>query len=221
MPMLTLNLQKPDAAPVRRLQLSLSKGARFNVKVEWDCKADHQDDVDVHALEAVNRGQGAKVTALESILSTYNTTRMSRAGALKTNADGSFATPSGGLSHSGDIRVQNSKAEVLTIDGSKVPPGVNEIPLFATVHKADHGEAHEEEHGEEDEAAFADIDRCTVTIADDAGKVLGQYLLSDEFGEFNVVQLGTVMLAPNGGWEYVPVGVGFQGDFNDVLGNFC
>lgn len=219
--MLTLSLQKPNAAPARRLKLSLNKGARFSVKIEWDCKADHEDDVDVHALEAVNSGHGAKVAALESILSTYNTTRMSRTGVLKTNADGSFATPSGGLTHSGDIRIQGGQAEILTVDGSKVPPEVNEIPLFATVHKADHGDAHEEDHDEEDEAAFADIDVCTVTIADDSGRVIGQYKLSDEFGEFNVVQLGTVMLAPNGGWEYVPVGVGFKGDFNDVIGNFC
>jgi tellurium resistance protein TerD len=219
--MLTLNLQKPDAAPARRLQLSLSKGVRFSVKVEWDCKADHEDDVDVHALEAVNRGQGAKVHALENILSTYNTTRMSRSGVLAVTANG-FATPSGGLSHSGDIRIQGSTAEVITVDGSKVPAGVNEIPLFATVHKADHGDAHEEAHGDDnDEAAFADIDRCTVTIADEAGRRLAEYVLSDEFGEFNVVQLGTVMLTPNGGWEYAPVGVGFKGDFNDVLGNFC
>ena len=218
--MLTLNLQKPDAAPVRRLQLSLNKGARFSVTVEWDCQADHQDDVDVHALEAVNSGQGAKVQALENILSTYNTTRMSRTGVLPVTADG-FATPSGGLSHSGDIRVQGSTAEMIRIDGSKIAPGVNEIPLFATVHKADHGEVHEEDHEEDDEAAFADIERCTVTIADNAGKTLGQYLLSDEFGEFNVVQLGTVMLTPEGSWEYVPVGVGFKGDFNDVLANFC
>jgi|GEM_PF-1128351 len=219
--MLTLNLHKPDAAPVRRLQLSLSKGARFSVKVEWDCKADHQDDVDVHALEAVNGGDGAKVAALENILSTYNTTRMSRTGALRNRPDGSFATPSGGLAHSGDIRVQGSTAEVVTIDGSKVAAGVNEIPIFATVHEADHGEGHGEAHDDDDEAAFADIERCTVTIADDAGKILGTYLLSDEFGEFNVVQLGSVMLAANGGWEYVPVGVGFRGDFNDVLGSFC
>jgi len=85
-----------------------------------------------------------------------------------------------------------------------------------------HDVGHEAEHGDDDdEAAFADIDRCTVTITDDSGKVLGAYLLSDEFGDFNVVQLGSVMLAPNGGWDYVPVGVGFTGDFNDVLGNFC
>ncbi len=219
--MLTLNLQKPNSAPVRRLQLSLNKGARFNVQVEWDCKAEHEDDVDVHALEAVNSGNGARVSSLENILSTYNTTRMSRSGVLKNNADGSFATPSGGLSHSGDIRKQGVQAEVLTIDGSKVPSDVNEIPLFATVHKADHGEGHEEGDEDEDEAAFADIDVCTVTITDESGRVLGKYALSDEFGEFNVVQLGSIMLAANGGWEYVPVGVGFTGDFNDVLGNFC
>ncbi|HET7843509.1 MAG TPA: hypothetical protein VFL14_05120 [Xanthomonadales bacterium] len=226
--MLTLNLQKPEDAPVRRLQLSLSKGAKFTVKVEWDCKADHEDDVDVHALEAKNTGDGAKVTALEHILSTYNTTRMSRTGALKSSPDGSFSTPSGGLSHSGDIRKQGTTAEVLTIDGSKIPADVNEIPLFATVHKADHGDE-EEGHGDEDEdedehgdeAAFADIDVCIVTIEDESGKVLGKYKLSDEFGEFNVVQLGSVMLSAKGGWEYVPVGVGFKGDFNDVLGNFC
>ena len=88
--MLTLNLQKPNSAPVRRLQLSLNKGARFSVQVEWDCKAEHEDDVDVHALEAVNAGSGAKVSSLENILSTYNTTRMSRSGALKNNADGSL-----------------------------------------------------------------------------------------------------------------------------------
>lgn len=215
--MLTLNLQKPDAAPVRRLQLSLNKGARFTVKVEWDCKAGHDDDIDVHALEATNSGAGAKVSALEHILSTYNTTRMSRAGVLSSNPDGSFATPSGGLAHSGDIRKQGTTAELLTIDGARVPANVNEIPLFATVHKADENEPGE---GEEDEAAFADIDVCVVTIADESGKVLGQYKLSEEFGEFNVVQLGTLMLAPKGGWEYVPVGVGFKGDFNDVLGNF-
>lgn len=50
--------------------------------------------------------------------------------------------------------------------------------------------------------------------------MIEKYKLSDEFGEFNVVQLGSLMLVSGGGWEYVPVGVGFLGDFNDVLGNF-
>ena len=217
--MLTLSLDKPGAAPARKLQLSLNKGASFQVTVAWQCDARHQDDVDIHALEARNDGSGAKVSALEQVLSTYNTSRMSpKTGVLATAADGSFATPSGGLRHSGDIRVQGN-AEAIVIDGSKLPTDVNEIPLFATVHKAEHGQGHDEGSASEDEAAFADIEVCTVTIADEAGRELGAYQLSKEFGEFNVIQLGSIMHAENG-WEYAPVGRGFTGTFNDVLGHF-
>ena len=218
--MLTLSLQKPGSAPAKKLQLSLNKGAKFTVRIAWDCAADHQDDLDIHALEATNDGSGAKVTALDQILSTYNTRKMSpNSGVLATNPDGSFSTPSGALTHSGDIRVQGRESEVLTIDGSKMPAGINEIPLFATVHKADHGEEHESDHESAEEAAFADIETCTVTISDADGKELGSYQLSQEFGEFNVVQLGSIML-DRGGWQYAQVGRGFTGTINDVLGHF-
>lgn len=217
--MLTLTLDKPGAAPARKLQLSLNKGAAFKVTVAWQCDARHQDDIDIHALEARNGGNGAKVATLEEILSTYNTTKMSpKTGVLPTAADGSFATPSGGLRHSGDVRVQGN-SETIVIDGSKLPAGVNEIPLFATVHKAEHTAGHDEGAEAEDEAAFADIEVCTVTIADESGRELGAYQLSKEFGEFNVVQLGSIMHGDNG-WEYAPVGRGFTGTFNDVLGHF-
>jgi len=217
--MLTLTLDKPGAAPARKLQLSLTKGAVFKVTVAWQCNAAHQDDIDIHALEARNGGNGAKVAALEEILSTYNTTKMSpKTGVLPTAADGSFATLSGGLRHSGDVRVQGNTATIV-IDGAKLPAGVNEIPLFATVHKAEHGAGHDEGTAAEDEAAFADIEVRTVTIADESGRELGTYQLSKEFGEFNVVQLGSVMHSDNG-WEYAPVGRGFTGTFNDVLGHF-
>ncbi len=216
--MLTLSLDKPGIAPPKKLQLSLNKGARFTVKIAWECEADHEDDVDIHALEARNSGQGARVTELANVLSTYNTKKMNpRGGVLPNNADGSFQTPSGGLIHSGDVRVQGN-FETITIDGSRIPEGVNEIPLFATVHRADHGGDHEGEEGEE-EAAFADIDVCTVTITGDDGRQLGAYKLSDEFGDFNVVQLGSIMLGSQG-WEYAPVGRGFTGTINDVLAHF-
>lgn len=217
--MLTLSLDKPGTKPAPKLQLSLSKGSTFKVTVAWTCEASHQDDVDIHALEAINDGGGAKVTALEQILSTYNTKRTSPAtGVLATAADGSFATPSGGLRHSGDIRVQGN-SESIVIDGSRIPAGMNEIPLFATVHKADHGQEHDGGTETEEEAAFADIEVCTVRIADDSGRELGAYQLSKEFGDFNVVQLGSVMYGENG-WEYAPVGRGFTGTFNDVLAHF-
>lgn len=218
--LLTLTLEKPGITPPK-LSLSLTKGARFTVKVEWKCDDDHADDVDVHALEASNDGSGAKVTELTSVLSTYNTTRMNpRAGALQSNPDGSFQTPSGGLYHSGDQRVQNN-SETIIIDGSKLPAGIREIPIFVTVHEADHTSGHEGGRGDEteDEAAFGDIDVCTITLSDQSGKELGAYQLSDEFKEFNVVQLGSVTLGANG-WEYVAAGRGFNGTFNDVLARF-
>ena len=216
---LTLSLEKPGAAPAKKLQLSLNKGSRFTIKVAWQCDAAHQDDVDIHALEARNDGNGAKVAALEQILSTYNTRKMAPStGVLPTNADGSFATTSGGLTHSGDIRVQGN-VESIVIDGSKIPSGVNEIPLFATVHKAEHGSEHEGGDASEEEAAFADIEVCTVTIAGENGRELGSYQLSKEFGDFNVVQLGSVML-DDSGWQYAPVGRGFTGTMNDVLAHF-
>ena len=218
MPALTLSLEKADAPKPPTLQLSLTKGAVFHFKISWDCHADHEDDLDIHALEARNDGNGAKVSSLKSILSTHNTKKMSRDGALPTNPDGSFGTPSGGLRHGGDVRKQG-QFEIITIDGSKIPNGVNEIPLIATVFKAEHGEEHDADHDSEEEAAFADIELCKVTITDQDDKELGSYVLSDEFGEFNVVQLGSVLLTENG-WEYAPVGSGFNGDFNSVLACF-
>lgn len=218
--MLTLSLEKPGTA-TPKLKLSLNKGAQFTVKVEWMCDADHADDVDVHALEARSDGNGAKVTELTSVLSTYNTTRMNpNGGILPSNPEGSFQTPSGGLFHSGDKRVQNN-TETIVIDGSKLPAGVNEIPIFVTVHEAEHGGSHETEQGaeQEEEAAFGDIDVCTITLSDGSGKQLGAYKLSDEFKEFNVVQLGSILLGPEG-WEYAAVGRGFTGTFNDVLAHF-
>lgn len=216
--MLTLALDKPGVA-TPKLQLSLNKGARFTAKVEWRCDADHADDVDVHALEARNDGTDAKVTELTSVLSTYNTKRMNpRGGALAGNPDGSFQTPSGGLSHSGDMRVQNN-SESIVIDGSKLPDGVNEIPILVTVHEAEHGGGHDTGEQEEDEPAFGDIDVCTITLSDEAGRELGAYQLSTEFKEFNVVQLGSILLGPDG-WEFAAVGRGFNGTFNDVLAHF-
>jgi tellurium resistance protein TerD len=216
--LLTLSLKKTGSTSPK-LRLSLNKGARFTVRVEWQCDADHKDDVDVHALEAINDGNGARVSELVSVLSTYNTKLMNpRGGALAVAPDGSFQTPSGGLSHSGDKRVQNN-AETIVIDGSKLPVNVNEIPILVTVHEAEHGAGHEGGDDDEEEAAFGDIDVCTITLLDDAGRELGAYRLSEEFKEFNVVQLGSLLLGDNG-WEYAAVGNGFVGDFNDVLAHF-
>ena len=217
--MLTLALEKPGVR-TPKLSLSLTKGARFTVTVSWACNADHQDDIDIHALAATNDGAGARVTSLQDVLSTYNTTRMNpHGGALPTNPDGSFQTGDGGLIHTGDKRIQNS-TETIVIDGAKLRAGVNEVPIFATVHEADHGGQHADAAEEDEEgAAFGDIDLCTITLTDSSGREIGAYKLSDEFRQFNAVQLGSVMLGPQG-WEFAAVGRGFNGTLNDILAHF-
>lgn len=214
--MLSLTLEKPGEAP-KKLQLSLTKAARFTVTIAWKCEHAHLHDIDVHALEARNDGNGAKAAALTNILSTYNTTRMNpKGGALQTNADGSFATPDGGLAHTGDVRSQGS-AETIIVDGSKLSAEINEVPIFVTIHAAGgHGGG---EHGGPEPETFEEIDDATITITDDGGKELGSYRLSTEFKEFNAVQFGSIMHGGSG-WEYAAVGRGFKGNFNDVLSQF-
>lgn len=199
--MMTLPLAKPGQV-AGKLTLPLSKGARFNIELAWDSS----EDLDAHALLAANNGGGAKVTSFEQVLSTYNSKKTNPSGLLLTNPDGSFSTPCGALTHSGDSRtgVAQSVDEIITIDGSKIPAGVNEIPIFITIHE---------------KMTFAAVKTASVTIKDDSGKVLGEYQLTAEFAGFNAVQMGSLILGSNG-WEYAIVGAGFNGDFNTVLGHF-
>jgi tellurium resistance protein TerD len=200
---LTLTLTKPGTvAP--KLALNLSKPARFTIELYWDSA----HDLDAHALLATNHGDGAKVSAFEQVLSTYNSRKTNAAGVLETNPDGSFSTPEGALRHSGDCRngLRQDVDEVITIDGARVPPGVNEIPIFVTIHPAQ-------------SARFAQVARAGIRIKSEAGTVLGEYALSEEFGAFDAVQMGSLLLDANG-WTYHATGVGFQGDLNAILAYF-
>ena len=199
--MLSLALTKPGET-VQKLQLSLNKGARFIVELRWEST----HDLDAHALLATNSGDGAKVSAFEQVLSTYNSKKTNPNGTLISNQDGSFSTPCGALTHSGDSRtgVNQDIDEMITIFGDKVGSSVNEIPVFVTVHGS---------------ATFAEVKTASITIKDDGGKVLGEYQLTNEFSAFNAVQMGSLIQSDKG-WEYAPVGSGFMGDFNKVLGYF-
>jgi tellurium resistance protein TerD len=202
---LTMKLQKPgEVAP--KLRLSLNKGSRFLVELFWDSS----HDLDAHALLAVNDGNGAKISSFEQVLSTYNSKKTSAQGVLETNADGSFSTPCQTLTHSGDSRNGTAQDidEVITVDGSKIPAGVNEIPIFVTIHNsATSG------------LSFSKVVRAGIRIKDESGKVLGEYELSSEFARFNAVQMGS-LICGSGGWEFATVGNGFSGDFNSVLEHF-
>lgn len=200
---LTLALSKTGSASPK-LVLNLSKPARFSVELYWDSA----HDLDAHALLATNLGDGAKVTDFIQVLSTYNAKKTNPAGVLLNNPDGSFSTPEGALTHSGDCRngLTSDIDEVITIDGARVPPGVNEVPIFVTVHPA---------HS----ATFAQVAKAGIRIKSEQGRILGEYRLSEEFGAFDAVQMGSLLLDA-GGWAYHATGVGFKGDFNAILAFF-
>lgn len=203
MPLNKLILTKPgDVRP--KLSLNLSKAARFTLELFWESP----HDLDAHALLAINSGSGAKVQGFESVLSTYNCRKTNPAGCLTGNPDGSFSTPEGALTHSGDARtgIHSDIDEIITIDGSKAPAGVNEIPIFVTIHPPNI-------------AKFGDVEGAGIRIKSDQGIVLGEYTLSDQFGQFDAVQMGSLLLGQNG-WEYAAAGSGFNGDFNTVLEHF-
>ena len=200
---LELKLSKlGDVVP--KLSLNLAKPARFSVELFWNSV----HDLDAHALLATNSGGGAKVSAFEQVLSTYNAKKINPQGRLASNPDGSFSTPEGALTHSGDARtgVNSDIDEIITVDGAKVPAGVNEIPIFVTIHRSE-------------SAKFSDVKAAGIRIKNDQGSILGEYKLSDQFGQFDAVQMGTLLLGQNG-WEYVAAGAGFNGDFNTILSHF-
>jgi len=198
-----LSLTKPgETAP--KLSLNLAKPARFSVELYWDST----HDLDGHALLATNAGAGAKISSFDQVLSTYNCKKTNPNGTLPAHADGSFSTPDGGLQHSGDSRsgIGNAVDEIITIDGAKIPAGVNEIPIFVTIHPAS-------------SAKFAQVKQAGIRIKNDQGAVLCEYELTTQFAAFEAVQMGSLLLGPSG-WSYSAAGSGFNGDLNTILGHF-
>lgn len=207
---LTLNLAKPgEAAP--KLALNLNKGERFRVRLAWE----GANDLDLHALFCINAGAGARASSFADILSTYNVRRRIGAqevGTLTPAADGSFSIHGGALKHSPDARDgdQLDIDEWLEIDpaGLTQPAtGVIEIPLVAMIHP------------QSGALRFRDVRNATVIVETVAGQALLRVALGSEFGEFIGVQMGSIVVG-NKGAEFVAIGVGFNGDFNAVLGHF-
>lgn len=210
MPNLTLNLAKPgDVAP--KLALNLTKNERFKVRLAWDGKV----DIDLHALVCVNTGGGAKASSFDDILSTYNVKRAingQEVGTLTKNADGSFQVYGGALKHSPDATDGDQLAvdEWVEVDPSLLPAvsgGVREIPLVAMIHPQCGSKL------------FRDVQNASVIVENSSGQELLRANLSSQFGEFLGVQMGSIMIDHTGA-NFVAIGVGFNTDFNSVLGHF-
>lgn len=211
---LTLPLIKEGEVP-KKLSLNLVKDEKFKIRASWSGKA----DLDLHALVAANTGTGAKVSSFADVLSTYNVKRQIQGqwfGALEKAADGTFSVYGGALVHSKDAQDGDNIAgaepdEWIVVDPTKLPrptEGVLEIPLVVMIHPQSMGNR------------FAQVPDACVIIENNMGQPLLTAKLSDQFGDFVGAQLGSIMISADKGAEFVAVGVGFNGDFNAVLGHF-
>ncbi|WP_432723431.1 TerD family protein [Jeongeupia wiesaeckerbachi] len=210
---LELTLTKPGDAPVK-LQLNLRKAEPFRIKLSWD----EGNDLDLHALVATNSGQGAKVGSLDDILSVYNVKRAingQNVGHLAQNTDGTFEVHGGALVHSKDATtgISDGVDEWIHVSPEKLPkaaPGTFiEIPLLSMVHPQD-GRVH-----------FRDVKNPRVEVVNSDGATVLNASLSDQFGGFKGAQLASLMVDADGKVEFAAVGVGFNDDFNAVLGHYC
>jgi tellurium resistance protein TerD len=86
--------------------------------------------------------------------------------------------------------------------------GVIEIPLVSMIHP------------QAGARRFRDVQNATVSIVNGSGNELMRASLSSQFAEFVGVQMGSIMIDATGQANFVAVGVGFNSDFNDVLGHF-
>ena len=125
-----LPLVKEGETP-KKFSLSLAKPARFSVELFWESV----HDLDGHVLLAHNDGNGAKITDFAQVLSTYNPNLPLADGSSFTRTSGDkrpFTTPCKSLHHSGDARSGIGAAvdEIISIDGSSIPAGVNELPII-------------------------------------------------------------------------------------------
>jgi tellurium resistance protein TerD len=197
----------------QKLSLNLTKSQPFKMVLSWD----EGMDLDLHVLRCVNTGSGAKATTMEDVLSTYNVERhvringvMETVGTIKKNADGTFAVYGGAMVHSKDAEDGSAEDvdEWVKIYPEKLPrvtDGVVELPLLAMIHQ-------QNKH-------FADVKNPKLVVFDMAGAPLLQINLSQEFGQYNGVHAGSIVITDQGA-EFHSFGSGFNSDFNEMLGNF-
>ncbi len=197
-----------DKGTAQSFALPLVKNESFKVTLSWDGKG----DADLHALICSNNGSRSVISSWDDIFSTYNVKRMSggqQVGHLDKAPNGTFSTYGGALIHSADALdgQQAGVDEFIDIYPDKLPArsGAIEIPLVAMVHGG---------------MLFKNLQNVRVIISKMDGTVLMEASLSETFGDYNGVQMGSLIIDHNGP-VFHSLGTCFNGDFNSVIAHFA
>ena len=200
--MLEFNLVKEGGEPI---VFSLSKVQKYIVELYWES----QHDLDAHAIALKNH----KVLSGEGVLSTYNGGLVQVDNPTVNHVSGgkeAFRNKASSLIHQGDRRSgisANSRLpdEVLIVDLPKLVSGENEVAFFVTNHPPR-------------SAKFREVNDAKIVIKDDSGAVLLTANLTHDFDDFDMVQMGSLVLNEDTqGWEFNPQAAGINGTFNDIM----
>lgn len=120
--------------------------------------------------------------------------------------DGSFVTPDGAITHTGDNLTGEGDGddEVIKIDQSKIDQRVKELAIWITMYDAPAKSQH-----------FGMVHSAFVRVADESDPTneLCRYDLGAEFAGNYAVQVGSFMRQPNDTWKFTAVG---NGDFVEI-----
>ncbi len=182
---------------VNDARLAPSRAGIYIVELCWDSK----HDLDACALMGQNTDGRARVATEKHVLSCYNLNN------LIQHPNGSFSTPCGTITHSGDARAATEEEadETITIRCENAPEGINEILVFVTVHQNESAE----------HKTLCEARKSQVRVRDDHGEDLAVFRLKDFDGN-SAIHVVSVQLRPDG-WECTIIGEGFRGDLNSIL----
>jgi len=200
------------------MQVNLKKGLSFNlqksiarisVQTGWDVstKPGEQFDVDLWVLGLSQSPSGSKLYNDGSHAVLYANP------GLKKLPNKSFQTHDGSITHTGDNRtgVGGGVDEQIDIDLDKLPPEVDEITVFISIHEA-----------AARKQTFGQVKSTFIRVQNsDTKEDLCQYDMAKEFTNDTVVQVGA-LIKESGIWSFKAIGAGAAApaDINTVLANY-
>lgn len=196
------------AAPIA---FCLSKISQYIVELYWNSP----HDVDSHAIALIPKlgAEGRQLGGVDLILSTYNPNLVSIDNPDQpriAGKKGPFRNSSGSLKHLGDVRTGiqldvTAPDETIIVELDKLEPMVEEVCFFVTSHPPN-------------ASRFSEINDVRLVIKDDSGTVLLQANLTNDFDQYDMVQMGSIVKNKQTlAWDFNPVAVGLNGTFNNIL----
>lgn len=149
-----------------------------------------EDDANFVYFNSVNRSEPFDKT-------TFGNKNAWRAKTRPMSADGSVLG-------SKDERSGGGNEEKVDVDLSKVDPKVTEIAFCATIY--DEGKS------------FGDVDSAYISVVnDDNGEELCRYTLNEQFADETALVAGSLIVNPEGDWEFKAEGRGLTGGLQALV----